>query len=96
MLEKIKARLGSNYQTGDDSVIEDLIEDMTIVALSTTNRKTGDQKVDPYVKEAVIKAYLRRGDEGSKGSNEGSLGTSYEDIKVMRNDLIKDGLRLRK
>ena len=48
----------------------------------------------PYVKEAVISVYLRRGNEGMQSRNEGSISTTYTDIiKKMKNDIIEDGLR---
>jgi hypothetical protein len=95
MLNDIKSRLGANFKTGDDAVLQDIIDDMTIVAADATNRLATDTKLNPYIKSASTSAYLRRGDEGSKSSNEGSLGVSYIDIEEkLRNDLIRNGLRL--
>lgn len=97
MLDQIKSQLGANYKTGDDTVITNFINDYTIIALDATNRKSGDNKVDPYVKKAAVSAYLLRGNEGNKSSSEGSLNYSYEDIEEkLRANLIKNGLRLRK
>ena len=97
MLQEIKDRLGANFVSGDDNVLLDIIDDMTLIASNTTNREITDTKLEPYVKKAVISEYLRRGDEGSKSSSEGSLSTSYDDIEnKLRKDLVRNGLRLLK
>lgn len=94
MLDQIKSQLGNDFN-GDDTVINNFIDDYTIIALDSTNRKTGDEKINPYVKGAVIQACRRMGDEGNKSSSEGSLNYSYIDIEEkLRSDLIANGLRL--
>jgi hypothetical protein len=95
MLNEIKTDLGANFKTGDDTLLQKYIDDLTIVALQTSNRSSGDTNLNYYIKEAVKSAYLRRGDEGVSGSSEGSLSSSYKDIvENLRNDIIKNGLRL--
>ncbi len=81
MKEKIIASLGFNFKNGDDNIIEDFIDDYSIIASNNSNRKKDDEKLYPYIKEAVIEAYLRRGDEGSSSSTEGSLSATYVDIE---------------
>lgn len=62
MLEKIKSRLGANYVENTDSIIEDIIEDITSIACDASNRKKEDTKLLPYIKKAVISEYnARRG-----------------------------------
>lgn len=80
MKEKIIAYLSTNYR-GDDTVIDEYIKDYSAIASHNSNRKTDDEKLIPYIVEAVVEAYLRRGDEGSSSSSEGSLSTSYIDIE---------------
>jgi len=94
MLEQIKSDLGANLKTGDETVLTNILTDMTAIASHTSNRLTTDTKLSPYIKTAVKAAYLRRGDEGKTSSSEGSLSSSYEDIeKKLRQDIISNGLR---
>jgi hypothetical protein len=95
MLNEIKTDLGANFKTGDDTILQKYIDDLTVIALQVSNRLIGDDNLDYYIKEAVKSAYLRRGDEGTTGSSEGSLSSSYKDIEdKLRQDIIKNGLRL--
>ena len=94
MLNEIKAELGANFKTGDDSILQKYIDDLTIVALQCSNRSTGDTTMNYLIKQAVESVYIRRGDEGTNSSSEGSLSSSYKDVEVkLRNDIIKNGLR---
>lgn len=95
MLNEIKTDLGANFNTGDETILENYIDDFSVIALDCTNRPEGDTKVNPYIKTAVKSAYLKRGDEGLKSSGIGGISSSYEDIvNKLREDLIKNGLRL--
>lgn len=80
MKEKIIADLSVNFKDGDDSIIENYIELYSSIASDNSNRKKDDEKLYPYIYEAVKEAYLKRGDEGSSSSTEGSLSASYIDI----------------
>ena len=80
MLDRLKKDVSLNFKTGDDSILSDFIDDYISIASHNSNRKENDNKLYPYVYEAVKEAYLRRGDEGSSSSTEGSLSTSYVDI----------------
>lgn len=94
MLNEIKAELGANFKTGDDSILQKYIDDLTIVALQVSNRSTGDTAMNYLIKQAVESVYLRRGDEGINSSSEGSLSSSYKDVEnKLRNDIIKNSLR---
>lgn len=94
MLEKIKADLAENFIEGSDDVLKDLIEDITSIASNTSNRKSDDEKLFPYIKRAVKSEYLARGAEGMSSRSEGSISSSYNDIiEKMRNDIIKSGVR---
>ena len=81
MLERLKRDLSVNFKNGDDSVLSDFIDDYISIASDNSNRRKDDEKLYPYVYNAVKSAYLRRGDEGSSSSTEGSLSTSYIDIE---------------
>ncbi len=80
MFDRLKKDIDVNFKVGDDSVLSDFIDDYISIASHNSNRKENDNKLYPYVYEAVKEAYLRRGDEGSSSSTEGSLSTSYVDI----------------
>lgn len=92
MKEKIIADLGVNFKNGDDSIIENYIELYSSIASDNSNRKIDDKKLYPYIYTAVKEAYLRRGDEGSSSSTEGSISTSYVDIEEK---LAKDVRKVR-
>lgn len=81
MLERLKKDLSVNFKNGDDSVLSDFIDDYISIASNNSNRRKDDEKLYPYVYNAVKSAYLRRGDEGSSSATEGSLSTSYIDIE---------------
>lgn len=81
MLDRLKKDLSVNFKNGDDSVLSDFIDDYISIASNNSNRRKDDEKLYPYVYNAVKSAYLKRGDEGSSSSTEGSLSTSYIDIE---------------
>lgn len=81
MKDKIIAYLSTNYKSGDDKIIEDYINDYSLIASHNSNRKKDDEKLYPYIIKAVVEAYLRRGDEGSSSASEGSISASYIDIE---------------
>lgn len=89
MLERIKEKLGANYQEGTDKIILDIINDMTSIACDASNRKEDDKKIFPYVKKAVISEYLQRGAEGLLSRSEGGISSSFNDIeKKLRTDIV--------
>lgn len=95
MLEKIKKDLGINFNSDDTNVLEDILGNMTTIASNASNRKKEDPKLVPYIFTATKSAYIKRGDEGKKSSNEGSISASYEDIEEkLCNDIIKHGVRI--
>lgn len=95
MLNEIKTDLGANYHETTDTLLQQIIDDLTVVALQVSNCDVSNTSIDYQIKEAVKSAYLRRGDESKTGSSEGSLSSSYIDIQdKLRNDIIKNGLRL--
>lgn len=94
MLEKIKKDLGANYNENNDEVLKEIIEEVSSIASHISNRKTSDEKLNPYIIKATKAIYLSRGTEGLQSRGEGSISSSYEDIvEKLRNDIIKNGLR---
>ena len=96
-LDKVVADLGSNYKKEDREVLKEAIDEVSNIASDISNRKSTDIKLFPYVKKAVIAMYLSRGAEGLKSRSEGSISSSFGDvIDTLRNDIIKNGLRVMK
>lgn len=86
IIKSIIARLGDNYNDNKE-IIEDLLEDYRNIAATNTNRKTNDESLVPYIKTAVISAYLRLGGEGTKSNSTGQVSYNFEDIEEkLRND----------
>ena len=81
MRDKIILRLGDNYLEKDAQLIESYIEEYTSIACSETNLKKDNDKLEPHIIQATIKAYMRRGNEGMNSSNESGFNVSYEDIE---------------
>lgn len=81
MVTRLKSDLSVNFKDGDDSILSDFIDDYISIASNNSNRRKDDEKLYPYVYNAVKSAYLKRGDEGSSSATEGSLSTSYIDIE---------------
>lgn len=94
IIEGIEKELGANYKTSDKDILRKIYARLLFIASDVTNRKENDKKLIPYVEQATISTYLRRGKEGSSSSSEGSESDSFIDIEEkLRNDLIKNGLR---
>ena len=95
-IEKIKRQLSVNFRN-DEEVLKDIIEEMYSIALNASHREDTEENKNllfPYIKEAVISEYLRRGNEGMQSRSEGSVSTSYADIvDKMQKDIVKNGLR---
>lgn len=88
MKQKVITDLGANFKDGDDSIIEEYINLYSSIASANSNRDKDDEILYPFIYEAVKEAYLRRGDEGSSSSTEGSLSASYIDIvEKLKNDV---------
>ena len=76
----ISLDLGSNYHD-DLDVLKKIQEHYLNIAADSSNRNVKDKKLLPYVYIATKEAYLRRGDEGTSSSSEGSLNYAYVDIE---------------
>lgn len=94
MLDKIINDLGANYNDNDYDVLEDILDEVSSIASNISNRKADDEKLYPYIKKTVKSMYLSRGAEGIKSQSKSGVSDTYEDIvEVLRNDIIKNGLR---
>lgn len=97
MLEEIIRQLGDNYDTNDNQLLEDLIDEITYSALSFTNRKSSEEvesDLKDNIKRCVIAKYLQRGGEGSNSLNElGKSASFYDPVQRMYEELIQEGKR---
>lgn len=80
IIEGIIDDLSINYRN-DRNVLERIYKRMAFIASDASHRQVNDRKLIPYVEEATISAYLRRGKEGTSGYSEGSESESYIDIE---------------
>ena len=96
MLNEVIARLGQNYKSDDEQVLNEIISNLTTDALFISNRSedsTGVLKEE--IIEASISTYLLRGSEGLNSLSQAGISNSFRDIKdKMRNDIIKNGKRV--
>lgn len=81
IIESLKKDLADNYHDKEDEVIKEMLKHYSMIASHASNRKVNDEKLIPYIFNAVKEAYLRRGDEGTNSSNTGGLLSSYVDIE---------------
>lgn len=97
LYEKIKQNLDVNFIDGSEKVLQELIEDFTSIACDISNRANDEknkEKLEPYIKKAVVSEYLQRGADGMNSRNEGSISSAYYDIvEKLRKDIIRNGLR---
>lgn len=88
-IELIKKDLADNYHDQTDDVLIARYEHFLNIAADVSHRDKNDEKLIPYVHEAVIATYLRRGDEGKSSSSEGDMSSSYVDIEEkLRKDVL--------
>ena len=93
-VKKVIRDLGSNYNSDDYVVINDIYNEMSSVASNLSKLKQNDARLYPFVKKATKSIYLARGSEGMKSRSEGSISSSYEDIvERLKADITQAGLR---
>lgn len=88
LIQKIIAQLGDNYNDEED-IISDYIDYYLNIASYYSNRDMNDEKLIPFVKTAVVMAYLRRGKEASQSNNEGGMSDRFIDIEdKLKKDIV--------
>ena len=97
MLEEIIYELGDNYNSDDESVLEEILEEVTANALTISNRGNTEQNKDflkHEIKTCVKGIYLQRGAEGLTNLSERGTSSAFNDcMDKLRNDIIKNGKR---
>lgn len=98
MLEEIKKDLADNFQTGDEEVLRQIIDETTTDALSISNREKTSKNIqllESDIKKCVKSKYLQRGAEGSNSLGDSGKSTSFNNpSEIMRQDIVKAGKRV--
>lgn len=89
IIHQIVVQLNDNYIENTTGIIDEFIERYLAIASYETNRDKSDSKLIPYVKNAVVMAYLRLGKETSSSNNEGGMSDNFIDIE----DKLKKDVR---
>lgn len=97
MLDEIINELGDNYNSDDESVLENILEEVTANALTISNRGNTEQNkgfLKQEIKACVKGIYLQRGAEGLNSLSERGTSSNFNDcMEKMRNDIIRNGKR---
>ena len=98
MLEEIKKDLADNFQSGDEEVLRQYIDETTTDALSISNRKKTSENIhilESDIKKCVKSKYLQRGSEGSNSLSDSGKSTSFNNpTEIMRIEIVKSGKRV--
>lgn len=98
MINEIINELGDNYNSDDESVLNDILEEVIANALTISNRVENTENKEflkREIKTCVKGIYLQRGSEGLKNLNQSGTNSSFNDcIEKLRNDIIKNGKRI--
>ena len=98
MLNEIIAELGDNYNSNDEALLEQIIDETTSNALFISNRSNIVQNRDllkPEIKQSVITQYLRRGTEDTKSLGESGRSSTFVDyMEQLKNNIVKNGKRV--
>lgn len=97
MVEEIISELGDNYNSDDENVLNNILEEVTANALTISNLDSNaknQEYLKQEIKSCVKGIYLQRGSEGLKNLSQSGTSSSFNDcIEKLRNDIIKNGKR---
>ena len=97
MLDEIINELGDNFNSSDENVLEEILEEVTANALTISNRAENEQNKDflkREIKTCVKGIYLQRGAEGLTSLSERGTSSNFSDcMDKLRNDIIRNGKR---
>ena len=98
MLNEIISELGDNYNSSDESVLKDILDEVTANALTISNRAETEQNIlflKQEIKACVKGIYLQRGSEGLNSLSQSGTSSNFNDcMDKLRNDIIKNGKRV--
>lgn len=97
MLDEIKSELGDNYNSSDESILENLLEEVTANALTISNSEDNARNrefLKQEIKTCVKGIYLQRGAEGLASLSQSGVSSNFNDsMDKLRNDIIRNGKR---
>lgn len=97
MINEIISELGDNYNSDDESVLNNILEEVTANALTISNLSNNIQNQEylkQEIKSCVKGIYLQRGSDGLKSLNQSGTNSSFNDcIEKLRNDIVRNGKR---
>jgi hypothetical protein len=82
MLNEIINELGDNYNSNDESVLNEILEEVTANALTISNRQDNVNNrtlLSREIKTCVKGLYLQRGAEGLTSLSERGTSSSFND-----------------
>jgi len=98
MLNEIINELGDNYNSSDESVLKDILDEVTANALTISNRANNTSNkllLKQEIKACVKGIYLQRGGEGLNSLSERGTTSNFNDCyEKLRNDIIRNGKRV--
>lgn len=97
MINEIISELGDNYNSDDENVLNNILEEVTANALTISNLND-DVKNQLYLKQEIktcVKSiYLQRGAESLNSLSERGISSNFKDsMEKLRNDIIRNGKR---
>lgn len=97
MINEIINELGDNYNSDDENVLNNILEEVTANALTISNLENNIQNQEylkQEIKSCVRGIYLQRGSEGLKSLNQSGTNSSFNDcMEKLRNDIVRNGKR---
>ena len=97
MINEIINELGDNYNSDDENVLNNILEEVTANALTISNLSNNIQNQEylkQEIKSCVKGIYLQRGSDGLKSLNQSGTNSSFNDcMEKLRNDIVRNGKR---
>lgn len=97
MLDEIISELGDNYNSNDRNVLNNILEEVTAIALTISNLEDNVKNklfLKQEIKACVKGIYLQRGAESLNSLSERGISSNFKDsMEKLRNDIIRNGKR---
>ena len=97
MINEIISELGDNYNSDDESVLNNILEEVTANALTISNLDDNVKNqlyLKQEIKTCVKSVYLQRGAESLNSLSERGISSNFKDsMEKLRNDIIRNGKR---
>lgn len=97
MINEIINELGDNYNSDDENVLNNILEEVTANALTISNLEDNVKNqlyLKQEIKSCVKGIYLQRGAESLNSLSERGISSHFKDsMEKLRNDIIRNGKR---